>query len=252
MTPPGEAGPHVQLKLGPYVLGALPFADSLAVEEHIERCATCRAECDELADVPDFLRLLSLADVETLAAGARDDAAAAGTPVRAASGPPTPPAGRRPATAASKATTAPPSRSRRRRAVPHRYRFLVYAAAAILVVGVFTGVWLRPDESVAVTLAGAQTDSVTGVRMAVTAVAQDGRAHVTADVAGLSPGREYTLYAVSTRGETREMTRWVTDDGRDSLTGELAFGTDALAFFTVVAADDSVVVTVRMMPPPPG
>jgi anti-sigma factor RsiW len=67
MTTPGNADGHVQHDLGLYVLGALPQVERVAVEEHLRRCAACRAECAELEQVPAYLGLLSLAEVDGLA-----------------------------------------------------------------------------------------------------------------------------------------------------------------------------------------
>jgi anti-sigma factor ChrR (cupin superfamily) len=63
-------GGHVQLLLGAYVLGGLTASQEAAVRAHLEHCARCRAEHDELAVVPSWLDLLSpqdrAADPETL------------------------------------------------------------------------------------------------------------------------------------------------------------------------------------------
>jgi predicted anti-sigma-YlaC factor YlaD len=49
---------HVQLQLGAYVLGGLSAAEEAAVQAHLDRCAQCRDEYEELACVPSFLDLL--------------------------------------------------------------------------------------------------------------------------------------------------------------------------------------------------
>jgi anti-sigma factor RsiW len=54
-----ERGPHVQVLLGAYLLGGLSPAEDAAVREHLDRCALCRAEHDELACVPGWLDLLA-------------------------------------------------------------------------------------------------------------------------------------------------------------------------------------------------
>lgn len=69
-----ERGPHVQVLLGAYLLGGLSAAEDAAVREHLDRCALCRAEHDELACVPGWLDLLA----EPEAGGGRDLVAGAG------------------------------------------------------------------------------------------------------------------------------------------------------------------------------
>jgi anti-sigma factor RsiW len=49
----------VELLLGAYLMGGLPEDDAAAVRAHLEVCAMCRAEHDELAPVTGWLSLLS-------------------------------------------------------------------------------------------------------------------------------------------------------------------------------------------------
>jgi putative zinc finger protein len=58
MASAAERGGHVQLLLGAYVLGGLSEAEEAAVRAHLDRCALCRAEHEELAEVPPWLDLL--------------------------------------------------------------------------------------------------------------------------------------------------------------------------------------------------
>lgn len=44
--------------LGAYVLGGLSEQEEAAVEAHLSYCASCRAQCDDLACVPGLLDLL--------------------------------------------------------------------------------------------------------------------------------------------------------------------------------------------------
>ena len=67
MSQPESHDDHFQLRLGLFVLGALPLDEHLAVEEHVAQCPSCRAECDELSEVPALLSLLSEEDIRTLA-----------------------------------------------------------------------------------------------------------------------------------------------------------------------------------------
>jgi len=49
----------MQVLLGAYILGGLSAAEKTAVREHLDRCARCRAEHDDLACVPGWLDLLA-------------------------------------------------------------------------------------------------------------------------------------------------------------------------------------------------
>jgi anti-sigma factor RsiW len=58
MTSRSGSGDHVELLLGAYLLGGLPEDDAAAVRAHLEVCAMCKAEEDDLAPVPGWLSLL--------------------------------------------------------------------------------------------------------------------------------------------------------------------------------------------------
>ncbi len=50
---------HVLILLGAYLMGGLAEEDAAAVQAHLEVCAMCKAEHDDLAPVPGWLSLLS-------------------------------------------------------------------------------------------------------------------------------------------------------------------------------------------------
>jgi Putative zinc-finger len=62
MASASERDGHVQMLLGAYLLGGLSAAEAAAVRAHLDRCATCRAERDDLAIVPAWLSLLPAAE----------------------------------------------------------------------------------------------------------------------------------------------------------------------------------------------
>ena len=57
-----EHGKHVQILLGAYLLGGLSAQEEAAVRAHLDGCAQCQAEHDELACVPAWLDLLAEAE----------------------------------------------------------------------------------------------------------------------------------------------------------------------------------------------
>ncbi len=63
MTSQSGRGGHVRMLLGAYLMGGLPKDDAAAVRAHLEVCARCKAEHDDLAPVSGLLSLLSGAQV---------------------------------------------------------------------------------------------------------------------------------------------------------------------------------------------
>ena|SRR5260370_19832401 len=63
---------HVRMLLGAYLMGGLPEDDAAAVRAHLDVCAKCKAEHDDLAPVPGWLKLLSDAQVPPRVTVARD------------------------------------------------------------------------------------------------------------------------------------------------------------------------------------
>jgi anti-sigma factor RsiW len=57
------------ISLGAYVLGALEREERAELEAHLESCATCRAELDHLAPLPELLSSLSVEEAERLGRG---------------------------------------------------------------------------------------------------------------------------------------------------------------------------------------
>ena len=72
MTSRWESDGHVQMLLGAYLMGGLAEDDVAAVRAHLEVCADCKAEHDDLAPVPGWLSLLSEAPGRPHLSVARD------------------------------------------------------------------------------------------------------------------------------------------------------------------------------------
>ncbi|WP_432929475.1 zf-HC2 domain-containing protein [Microbispora sp. CA-135349] len=62
---------EVRISLGAHVLGALDAEETAEVEAHLETCAACREELDELSGLPPLLALVSAEDIERAAAPPR-------------------------------------------------------------------------------------------------------------------------------------------------------------------------------------
>jgi hypothetical protein len=117
--------------LGAYLLGGLEPADVAAFERHLESCAECRAELDELASLPALLDAVPIRDAVALTGVA----AAAVGPVRAPQADSIAPVPRR----------LLDELALRRRKVRLRWSAAVAAAAAAcLAVGVLAGPLLSP------------------------------------------------------------------------------------------------------------
>jgi anti-sigma factor RsiW len=59
MTHGGSACKRIRMLLGVFVLGGLRGQEESMVSAHLAGCARCQAECDELAEVPALLDLLT-------------------------------------------------------------------------------------------------------------------------------------------------------------------------------------------------
>jgi anti-sigma factor RsiW len=71
----GNDDEHVRMLLGAFLLGGLSASEESAVRAHLDICAPCRAEHDDLACVPRWLDLLrdETADGAPSAEGAARD-----------------------------------------------------------------------------------------------------------------------------------------------------------------------------------
>src|SRR5262245_6775492 len=248
MKQPVSTDDHVQLELGLYVLGALSPEEQPAVEEHLGRCAECRTECAELSEVSALLALLTVDDIAEIPPDVvhrRRDAVAPGSHAA------------RPGIHVSRRTSthAPAARwdvrtdvRRRSSRFGRKHRLALSAIGVALLVGVGAGVWLRATPT-PITLAGHDTNVVTGVSMSVTVVGRDGQSHVDAKISGLRAGIQYQLYAVNVHGQTRVVSRWAAGSGPYLFSGDLRESTDDLAFFSVTQVDGGVVVTVHVAKP---
>ncbi|MET3922593.1 zf-HC2 domain-containing protein [Arthrobacter sp. UYEF20] len=129
-------GTEMHQLLGAYLLGGLEPADAADFEQHLESCAVCRQELDELASLPALLDAVPVADAVALTA------AAGPGPARAAGVVPVP-------------RRLLDELSTRRRKVRRRWSAAVAAvAAACLALGVLAGPLVnqpaKPDASYSV------------------------------------------------------------------------------------------------------
>lgn len=243
MTNPPAGQDHVQLQLGLYVLGALSSSERAVVEEHLANCAPCRTECAELSEIPALLSLLTREDVRSIADQFPPRLLDADRP---ASRPPNqdtdprPPI--RPAPAGNRGQPAKALRPRRA-----RQGLLVVLATLALALVVGVGIGLRLASSpAAITLAGSDTNAVTGVTMSITVVGLADASRVTATAKGLNPGVLYQLYAVDSRGQTLIVASWTAQDEPYTYAGDLRVPAGDLAFFTLTDLNGQVVITVKV------
>lgn len=121
--------------LGAYLLGGLEPADAVAFEQHLESCAQCRAELDDVASLPALLDAVPVTDAVALTGAAAASESAAADPGQRA-----PKAGSIPVPQRLlQELAARRSRARRRWSAA-----VAAAAAAFLGVGVLTGPLLSP------------------------------------------------------------------------------------------------------------
>jgi hypothetical protein len=236
---------QARMSLGVYVLGALDPAEDRAVERHIDRCPTCRAELTELEDLPLLLRRVSLPGVaeEQPATGQirrDDDMASLGQPEPSAelldrllrraalerSAVPHPP------------TRLRPSRRRRWGAVAAG---LVVAAALL---GVVLGIVAPPKAPSARTAVVAATDPVTHVGVQVDLQPQDWGTLLRVRMQGVAPGQSCQLMAVDRYGHQEVAATWqATYEGHADVTGATAIPASALRALRVVTPEGRTLVT---------
>lgn len=175
-----------EMSIASYVLGTLDPRDQAEVADHLTRCASCRAQLEQLADLPGLLAHVP--------------------PDVAATGLPRPQQGLLDRVLA--AAAAEVAQRRRRR------RVLTVAAAAALVVGGGVAVSVSQDD-----VASVRSTTVTGAQGPVHARVQLQPAaqgtELTLELSGVAPEQECRLVAVAADG-----TRDIAASWRASYTGE--------------------------------
>ena len=265
MSQPGSRDDHFE-RLGPFVLGALPLDEHLAVEEHVAQCPHCQVVCSELSEGPAILSTLAEEDVRTLrvefasqrngrtttthppfAAAERSAAVVRQAPPsmpRRSSRPDGSPPGHRPRHGRS-------IRNRVAASLPSgaRGRVLLASIVVTLALGIGIGTWVQISANgpvVPITLAAAATNEATGASASIVVTGRDNGAHVEAKLGGLQAGVQYELIAASVRGQTEVAARWIGVDGQSTIVADLSRPPNDWAFFTVAELNGTVVVSVRV------
>jgi hypothetical protein len=189
--------------LGAYLLGGLEPADIAAFDRHLESCAECRAELDELASLPALLDAVPVCDAVALTG-----VAAAAIPVQPAQGTGVVPVPKR----------LLDELALRRRKVRLRWSAAVAAAAAAcLAVGVLAGPLLsppaKPDASYSV-------QSGDGVQFTVGLVKKTWGTELAVDGRSLPVDGTYSLWVKDRDGGEDRACAWTaTPSGRVRITG---------------------------------
>jgi anti-sigma factor RsiW len=283
---PGGRPPDEHLRLGQYLVGALPTAEREAFETHLARCRECLAEAERLEPMLTMLALVPPEEAHALVA-AFAPPEAPGTPTRVSNARPAPAeAATPPAQSRSTGSTGPRDRAawhdpgtngadrprgsaspgaRRGAAArspagrpkggtrPRRGRrasLLLGALALVLVISGSGVAWafLRDSGTHArdVTLAATAADVSSGVSLSVRAVGTGRTSTVAATVGGLPAGQRHQLFAVTVDGNSHLLSDWTAAAGVQEISGECAAPVDDLVFFTVARLDGSVLVTARI------
>jgi anti-sigma factor RsiW len=189
-----EVHPNPHPDLAGYLLGGLDAAEERAFAEHLAGCETCRAELEELADLPGLLADVPAA--EPLPPGLEERTFAAVEVAAADDGPD--------GTAAEVVpiTPAHAKKARRRPSV----RWLAAVAAAVIVLGAGIGVLTSLTESSPRPLATVRLISATGGQAHALAVIRSTPAGLTIDMTAeqlppTSPSHFYTCWLVG-NGDT--------------------------------------------------
>jgi predicted anti-sigma-YlaC factor YlaD len=196
MTGVGECG-EIRHALGVYILGAISPADRSTVEDHLARCADCRAELAGLAALPGRLGSVPAADMTRMARDERDrisrDQGPPGVPLQTLLG--------------------RVARIRRRL----RWRRLAVAAAALVIVGIGAVAGSRvlyspatppvPAGPWAAAVTG--SDPQTGMSATVEYRSLPWGLALQVQVSGISPGTRCELQVVDASGQDVPAGGWM-------------------------------------------
>lgn len=252
MTASGQNGGHVRLQLGAFVLHALAADEERSVAAHLAACPSCLAEAADLAEVRRVLDRLNGHSVARLLEAAVEPPAAA----------PAEPGAARPwagdshqdrhhtiRARAGHPRTSPPARpGAARRQWRRPSRSFLAAVLVALAVGVGIGAWLGARAPVDIRLAGAQTDSRSGVSVRVTVVGTPDGARVDAVADGLTVGDPYRLFVIGDRGESQVAAAWTAQDELHGVGGDVTIPIDRITAVTLFRSD-AALVTVRLAAP---
>jgi predicted anti-sigma-YlaC factor YlaD len=207
------------LSLGVYLLGALDPAERAQVEGHLTTCARCRAELEELAQLPAMLEQVSLDDLTADPFPPSDDLFE-----RVAAR----------ARAEQRATPGTPRVARYRRLV-------AVAAALVLVLGVGFGSWaaLRPHDEKYV--------SKGPIQMSVTLASQATGTRLAVSVSGLPTDEHCRLIAIAKDGTRDVAGSWdATYQGQANVTGSTSIPRSELAQLVLFGTNGEHLATVSV------
>jgi predicted anti-sigma-YlaC factor YlaD len=196
-------GTQLHQLLGAYLLGGLDPAEAAAFEQHLDSCADCRMELDEMASLPALLDALPVPDAVALTA-----AAVAGGHGRAPAVPESASAPRRLLDAVA---------ARRRTARRRWSAALAAVAAACLALGILAGPLLnqpaRPDASYSV-------QASNGLQVTVGLVRKTWGTELAVDGRSLPADGTFSLWVKDRDGGEDRACSWTaTPSGRVRITG---------------------------------
>ncbi|WP_213453676.1 zf-HC2 domain-containing protein [Rhizomonospora bruguierae] len=221
---------HVRFDLGLYVLGKLPLDEQRAVRRHLDQCSACLADYQELRDLTDVLASLREDERRALADQLRPQTA--------------PRALRVPVAEPSPAPAVSPIPIRRNGWFTARAKVMAVAAAFVLVGGIGIGAALTSGERGPVGVSVSDTDEVTGVTLSVTLEPRESGSIVRAVTAGLTPGQQIQLIAVTTDGATVVVDEIIASHAEEEMVATVSKRPGDIAFFTVTKVGGSVLARV--------
>jgi len=223
--------------LGLHYMDALDPAESDEIHRHLQECSACRAKAEQVCDVVAALALLGT-----------DDAVPAAVPTATTT--PAPARGGGPARPSGRGDSTRPGEKRRRGRTGKLLRAGSLLALVLVVAGLGLATLLRSPQvqpTPVVTAAAAATDETSGASASVVVSSSDGNGvTIRATVSGLRESTAYILYAVTSDGQTREVTRWTGSSAVQDVSGYVPVRLGDLSFFTIALGNGGPVVSVYL------
>lgn len=213
---------EARIAIGAFALGALDEDEAAEVRTHLETCAECQREYDELRGVPALLGLVPVAEVM------------AGPHVASEAG-----------RDRLLAQVVAERKAKQRRGLAGRFAGALALAAAASVIG-FVVAEATADQPEPADYTLAATDEATGVWAQVLLNDVGWGTKIELHLTGVAPGETCRLVAVSGAGEEVASTWDVPSGEYITIPGAVGAHPDEISHFDVITGDDELLVRISL------